>query len=188
MSSTPQLPNPMRKRLMQNLKPGRRRRRQFRKAGFKTKGEAQKALTKLRASLDTGTYTEPSKVLLGDYALQWLQRRKTTGNGLKDTTAANYVRYIRDDIIPSKLGQMKLTDIRRAHINAFVAELIAARRGAVTVRRILARLQTILATAVLDEIIPTNPARLTARSPSRAPRPKLACARFRCLMLRWVRC
>ena len=77
--------------------------------------------------------TEPSKVLLGDYALQWLQRRKTTGNGLKDTTAANYVRHIRDDIIPSKLGQMKLTDIRRTHVNAFVAELIVAGRAAVTV-------------------------------------------------------
>ena len=102
--------------------------------------------------------TEPSKVPLGDYALQWLQRRKTTGNGLKDTTAANYVRHIRDDIIPSKLGQMKLTDIRRTHVNAFLAELIVAGRAAVTVRRILALLQTMLATAVRDEIIPTNPA------------------------------
>lgn len=100
--------------------PGRQRRRQFRKGGFKTKGDAQKALTKLRASLDNNTYVEPSKITLGEYARQWLQRRKATGKGLKATTAANYRRYVERDIIPSKLGKMLLTDIRRhPHINAF---------------------------------------------------------------------
>jgi hypothetical protein len=49
--------------------------------------------------------------------------------------------------VPSGLGAMKLTDIRR-HINAFAADLIKAGRGAVTVRRILARLHSILAIAV----------------------------------------
>jgi integrase len=138
--------------------PGRRRRRQFRKGGFKTKGEAQKALTRLRASLDAGTYTEPSKITLAEYARQWLQRRKTTGKGLKPTTAANYQRYVEQDIIPSKLGKMLLTDIRRhPHINAFVADLTAAGRGAVTVRRILARLSTIFASAVKDGLISGNP-------------------------------
>jgi integrase len=53
---------------------------------------------------------------------------------------------------------MKLTDIRRHHINAFAADLIKAGRGAVTVRRILARLHSILASAVRDELIPANPA------------------------------
>jgi integrase len=138
--------------------PDRQRRKQFRKGGFKTKGEAQKALTKLQASLDNNTYVEPSKITLGEYARQWLQRRKTTGKGLKATTAANYLRYVEQDIIPSKLGKMLLTDIRRhPHINAFVADLTAAGRGAVTVRRILARLSTIFAGAVKDGLISGNP-------------------------------
>jgi integrase len=139
-------------------RPGKRRRRQFRKMGFPSKQKAHSAVAKLRAQLDTHTYVEPSKVILADYAFQWLARRRTVGSGLKDTTAANYARYIRDDITPSKLGELKLTDIRRHHINAFAAELTAAGRGAVTVRRILARLQTILQTAVKDELIQNNPA------------------------------
>ena len=98
--------------------PGRRRRRQFRKGGYRTKGEAQKALTKLRASLDARTYTEPSKITLAEYARQWLARRQVTGSGLKATTLAGYTRYVKADIVPSKLGKMMLTDIRRGHIRA----------------------------------------------------------------------
>jgi site-specific recombinase XerD len=85
--------------------------------------------------------------MLAEYATQWLERRQTTGKGLKATTASNYARYIRADIAPSKLGEMKLTDIRRAHVNRFAADLTKAGRGATTVRRILARLGTIFASA-----------------------------------------
>ena len=73
-------------------------RRQFRKAGFARKGDAQTALAKLRASLDSGTYVEPSKITLAEYAGKWLKRRQTTGTGLKATTAANYKRYVEQDM------------------------------------------------------------------------------------------
>jgi DNA-binding NarL/FixJ family response regulator len=56
------------------------------------------------------------------------------------------------------VGTPLRTDIRRSHVNAWVAEL-AATRGAVTVRRALATLQMILSAAVREEIIPANPAR-----------------------------
>jgi len=138
--------------------PRTKQRRQFRKGGYATKGAAASALAKLKASLDAGTYTEPSKKTLAEYAPEILARRQTTGSGLKPTTAANYARYIRKDIVPSRLGGMLLTDIRRAHVNAWVTELSAADRGAVTVRRALACLRTILSAAVRDEIIPANPA------------------------------
>jgi integrase len=134
------------------------KRRQFRKAGFATKREAQSALAELRASLDRGTYIQPSKLTLGEYAEKWLARRQVTGNGLKATTAANYRRYVEADIVPSQLGGMRLTDIKRHGINQFAADLTEAGRGAVTVRRILARLTTILNSAVKDELISSNPA------------------------------
>jgi integrase len=51
-----------------------------------------------------------------------------------------------------------VTDIRRGHINQFGGDLITAGRGAVTVRRILAVLTTILNGAVKDELISANPA------------------------------
>jgi site-specific recombinase XerD len=76
---------------------------------------------------------------------------------LKPTTLANYERYAEQDIGPSKLGAMLLTDIRRAHVNAWVADL-AESRGAVTVRRALATLRLIFSAAVRDEIISANPA------------------------------
>ena len=104
-----------------------------------------------------GTYTEPSKKTLAQYAPEALERRRITGKGLKATTAASYRRYVIYDIVPSRLGEMKLTDIRRAHVNAWVAEL-KAERGAVTVRRALATLQMVFSTAVRDEIIPISPA------------------------------
>ena len=69
-------------------------------------------------------------------------------------TAATCTRTSRRPI----LGQMKLTDIRRYHVAAFLDELSRAGRGAVTVRRIATRLQTILQSAVRDELIQTNPA------------------------------
>jgi integrase len=138
--------------------PRTHQRRQYRKAGFKTKAAAASAVAKLKASLDTGTYVEPSKKTLAEYAPEILARRRTTGSGLKPTTMATYERYVRQDIVPSKLGEMLLTDIRRSHVNAWIAELTAAGRGAVTVRRGLATLRMIFSAAVRDEIIPANPA------------------------------
>lgn len=137
--------------------PKTKKRRQYRKAGFRTKAEADGALTELKAKLNKGMYTEPSKKTLAEYAPEALERRRTTGKGLKPTTAASYRRYITQDIAPSRLGEMKLTDIRRAHVNAWIAEL-KAERGAVTVRRALATLQMVFSTAVRDEIIPISPA------------------------------
>jgi integrase len=138
-------------------RPGKRRRRQLRKGGFRTKREAQAALAKLRAEMDAGTYTAPSKITVADYATEWLERRQVTGSGLKATTLAGYTRYVRGDVVPSQLGEMRLSDVRRAHINRFAADLTKAGRGAQTVRRILARLSTVFASAVKDELIGANP-------------------------------
>lgn len=80
------------------------------------------------------------------------------GLHVRATTVAGYKRYITDDITPSALGEMKLTDIRRYHVSQFRDELTKAGRGAVTVRRILTLLGTIFASAVRDELISANPA------------------------------
>jgi len=138
--------------------PKTKQRRQYRKAGFKTKAAAASAAAKLKTSLDTGTYTEPSKKTLAEYAPEILVRRQVTGSGLKPTTMATYQRYVSQDIVPSRLGEMRMTDIRRSHLNVWVTELTKAGRGAVTVRRALATLRMIFSTAVRDEIIPANPA------------------------------
>jgi hypothetical protein len=99
-------------------------------------------VAKLKASLDTGTYAESSKKTLAEIRPEILSRRQMRGSGLKPATMATYQRYVEQDIVPSTLGEMLLTDIRRSHVNAWVAER-AATRGAVTVRRALATLRMI---------------------------------------------
>jgi integrase len=137
---------------------GERQRLQPSGGPFQTKKAAQDAEGAERAKVARGAYVKPSDERLGRYSIKWLERQQLTGKGLKATTAANYRRYIERDIAPSRLGAMKLTDIRRHQINQFAADLTAAKRGAVTVRRILARLTTILNSAVKDELISSNPA------------------------------
>jgi hypothetical protein len=136
---------------------GRLRSRQFRKFGLPSKRAAQSAEAKLRASLDDNKYVEPSKRTLSEYAAEVIERGRV--NGLwKPTTLVGYRRYVEQDICPSRLGQMRLTEIRRAHVNAWITELTDAGRGAVTVRRALAVLRMIFSTAVRDELLSANPA------------------------------
>jgi integrase len=134
-------------------------RQQFRRAGFKTKRQAESALAELKVKLDRGTYTKPTNKTLGEYAQDWLPHREGSGKGLRATTVAAFRYYIEHDIKPSALGRMKLSDIRRYHVTELVAELNKAGRGAQTVRRIVTLLGTIFASAVRDELISTNPAR-----------------------------
>jgi len=153
-------------RLSHGSDPKTGQRRQFRTGGFATKRAAESALADQKVKLDKGTYIKPSEVTLGEYALKWLPHRETTGNGLRATTVAGYDHYVRHDIDSSALGGMKLTEIRRFHVAQFVTELSKAGRGAVTVRRIMTLLQTILNSAVRAELIGANPAQ-------GADRPKL---------------
>jgi integrase len=119
---------------------------------------SDKTLTELKHQLGQGTYVPPSDKILATFAQEVMERRLVTGRGLKPTTAATYQRYVAQDIVPSRLGGMKLTEIRRSDVNLWVADLTKAGRGAVTVRRALATLQMIFSQAVRDEIIPTSPA------------------------------
>ena len=133
------------------------RRRQIRQARFRTRAEAAAAYRAEGKKSDDGTYVAPTKQTYAEYLDLWFQRRLTTGNGLRATTQDNYSRYIRSDIQPSTLGRMRLTDIRRFHINAFVNDLTTSGRGATTVRRIAAVVQGSLKAAWQDELIDHNP-------------------------------
>jgi integrase len=135
------------------------RRRQIRKSGFATKREAQTARNEAATALDKGTYRSPSKETLAEYIDAWLPRRERNGNGLKATTARMYRRYIDADIVPTELGRMRLSEIRRYHVAAFVDDLVTDGRGATTVRRIVAVLQSALRDAANEQKIDDNPAR-----------------------------
>lgn len=131
---------------------------QVRKAGFATKRDAQQARNDSASKIDKGTYRAPSKVTFGAYVTDWLPRHSNTGHGLKPTTQFNYERYIRMDIVPSALGRMLLTDVRRHNINAFAEALVKEGRGATTVRRIVAVVQSAVRAAYDEQLIGDNPA------------------------------
>jgi integrase len=131
---------------------------QHRKTGFPTKKAAQTARNEVAAKVDKGTFVAPTKESFAEFLDTWLPRRATTGEGLKPTTYSTYERYIRNDIGPSALGAMMLTDIRTYHINDFLAGLTEAGRGAVTVRRVAAVVQSAMRDAARSRRIEANPA------------------------------
>jgi integrase len=131
---------------------------QHRKSGFATRKAAQMARNDVAAKVDKGTFVAPAKESFAEYLDNWLPRRAATGEGLKPTTLATYERYIRNDIKPSALGAMLLTDIRTYHVNDFLAGLSEAGRGAVTVRRVAAVVQSAMRDAARSRRVEVNPA------------------------------
>lgn len=151
-------------RLSAGFDPVTKKRRQVNGGTYETKREAQQARNAAAVKVDQGKLAMPSRETFAEYLPKWLDRRSRVGarggKPLAPTTLENYTRYAEQDIIPSRLGAMKLRDIRRGHVQSFVDELVAEDRGAVTVRRIVAVIQGALSSAVRDELIDETPARL----------------------------
>ena len=138
------------------------KRRQEMKAGFATKREAQEALTKVLASLSTGTYIEPSKVLMSEFLTrEWLPAIRVT---IRPTTYLSYEGHVELHIIPA-LGTVPLQHLSSSHINAFYSRLLTEGRGIgkggispSTVRRVHATLHRALKDAVRWNKITRSPA------------------------------
>lgn len=137
------------------------KRLQVRQGNFATKREAQSAYAAAKTATDTGTFVEPSSVRFGPYLRQWLQM-KITRDGLRASTVSRYTRIVEKDLVPSRLGSMKITEIRRRDIKDYLAGLD---RGVETLKGIRQVLHGALAAAVDDELISLNPA-------ERVPLPK----------------
>lgn len=147
-------------RVTDGTDPATSRRRVINGKSYTTARAARAALRKDLVAKDENRLEKPTTETVASYAAVWLPRRQTTGKRpLKATTAANYARYIDQDIAPSALGRMRLSDVRRADVQKFVEGLTASGRGATTVNRILAVVQGIFTGAVKDDLIPVNVAR-----------------------------
>ncbi len=140
-------------------------RRQELKAGFKTKREAEDALGKVNVAVCTGTYIEPSKILVRDYLKdEWLPAVKAT---VRATTYLSYEGHVEIHIIP-ELGRFPLQKLTGAHINAFYLKLLREKKrlgdeevpkyAPATVRRIHATLHRALRDAVRWNRLQRSPA------------------------------
>ncbi|MFP3122610.1 tyrosine-type recombinase/integrase [Ectobacillus funiculus] len=94
--------------------------RQFKKRGFKTKQEAQKAMLELEQSLTMGTYIQPNKILYKEYLLnQFLEDKMTK---VKKQTLNTYRWIVEQHIIPT-IGYVELTKLNPMMIQGLYNKL-----------------------------------------------------------------
>ncbi|KZR59134.1 tyrosine-type recombinase/integrase [Pseudobacillus badius] len=132
---------------------GKRKRKK--KRGFATQKEAQAALTKLLAELESSEYVEPSKTLLSEYLKDFLKVRKTElGNVTFKLEKGNMETHV----IP-ELGRLPLSKLTTARLQKFVNDLTTEKGlKAASVKKIFNPLKIALDRAVQMELIAKNPA------------------------------
>ncbi|MFT9849263.1 tyrosine-type recombinase/integrase [Aneurinibacillus sp. REN35] len=133
---------------------GKRKRKK--KRGFKTKKEAQQALTKLLHEVNSGTYVEPSGMKYGTYLHEWLEGKK---HSLSVQTFTMYEIYAKAHILPV-LGHTQLDKLTPISIQKFVSNIRSKELADATVERIYSIVNASLNTAVKMQLIPKNVASL----------------------------
>jgi integrase len=129
-----------------------------RKAFARTLQEAKDLQASKRTDISRGEYRAQSKVLFGDYALQWVESYVgRTSRGIRPATRDDYRRRLEADAIPF-FGRMRLAEIEPGDLRAFVTHV--GKRGVAqnTVRLSVAPVRALLATALEDRLIRQNPA------------------------------
>lgn len=143
-----------------------RKRRQGSKGGFRTRKEAQAHLSTVLVAVQTGTYTEPSKQLLGRFLIdEWLP---AIGNRVRPLTRARYGKIVQTYVAKRDIGGLPLCGVSGGHMTALYGEL--EREGlSVGTRRLT---HSVLSRALGDAVrwgkLPRNPA--TAADPPALPR------------------
>lgn len=127
-----------------------------------TRGRAEKYLRYRIGNVEQKKWTQPIPIIFSDYAEQWFERGQVASSW-----SDSAVRSYRLDIkrLNRYLGKMKLTDIRRSHINDLKADLLlhgdedGSALSPASVNHVLTVLHGILSYAHdEDKIIRENPA------------------------------
>lgn len=131
-------------------------------SGFRTKKDAQEAVTKLLREVATGTYIEAKKQTVGEYLEHWLSAHAESK--LAPTTVGTYRYLCRVHIVPS-LGSVPLQGLRPLHLDSFYREKEKCGRhdgkgglSGQTVLHLHRLLHAALAQAVRWQLIHQNPA------------------------------
>ena len=135
--------------------------------GFATKRAAEAALKDIVATIDAGTYTEPTKITLEAFVTEtWLP--SLTASGLRPSTVSMYERSARRYVLPH-LGAQQLRNVRPFHLTAWLTGLRAQGLGDRTIEIAGVTAHKLLKSAVDLEVISRNPA---DNSTVRAARPR----------------
>lgn len=156
------------------------RRRQKWHSGYRTKREANEALTEILGQLSSRQYVAPSKLTVGGFLEdEWLPAVRTR---LRPLTFDSYAGNMRNHVIP-RLGSVPLQDLTAPMLNSVYAEL-GGQLSPRTVRYVHAILRRALADAVKWNRLARNPADAADPPPVRRCRadgmqtwsgPELAC-------------
>lgn len=120
--------------------------------GFRTRRDAERALSKMLEQINQGTYVEPSRMTLADYLPQWLEAARL--RGLRQTTLVGYEVMITRQLIP-RIGALQLRELTPAHLNSLYLELLERGRlqrpGGLSPRTVRAA-HTVLRRALRDAV------------------------------------
>lgn len=115
---------------------GRRRQKWVTVRG--NKKDAERRLSELLHQLDTGTFTEPSRVTVAKYLSQWAENYAVVHTSPR--TAESYQNELKRHIIPA-LGSIRLSDLRPQHVEKYYADALTSGRkdgkGGLSARTIL---------------------------------------------------
>jgi len=141
------------------------KRRQARRTGFPTKKAAREAMDDIRHAVRTDTYTpqRDQRIEVREHLEDWLESMR---GQVRASTWESYARNFRTHVIP-RIGAVRLVDLTPTKLTTLYAEL--AREGrrdqeaggplaAKTVRYISSVLRHALNDAVIDGLLPRNPA------------------------------
>ena len=121
----------------------------------KSKGEVTEKRKAWQKELGSGVDMDSAKMTLGDWLNRWLDVYKK--GTVEDTTCEMYKRYITTHIQGQPLGNIKLQDLNRTKLQAFITEK-KAELSTASLKLIRAIISNSLKNAVEDNILIKNPA------------------------------
>jgi len=123
-----------------------------------TLAEARSIKAQIRTDSARGEFRPRANAPFDGYAIEWIDNYTgRTSRGFKKTTRQDYKRDLERHAIPF-FGSMQLADIEPRDIKRFAQRLADTGLAQSTVRRIVASVKAMLATAFEDSVIRTNPA------------------------------
>lgn len=127
-----------------------------RQRAARTLAEARRLRSELAADISRGEYRPDTKITFAAYAKRWAETYSgRTGRGLRPETLHEY----RRDLEPAKehFGRMRLAEIAPSDVKAYARSLQAKKHKPATVRRKLAPVKALFATAVEDGLLRASP-------------------------------
>jgi integrase len=131
-----------------------------RQRSTRTLAEARTLRSALVGDVARGEYRELSRVGFADYATTWIETYTgRSSRGVRPQTLADYRRDLERHAVPY-FGRMRLAEVEPRHVKAFAKALAdrEPRPSPATIRRTLAPLKALFATALEEGVIRHNPA------------------------------